>query len=170
MATSTARRPLPALAFLLALTVLTAIVWWRVLHRDDTETKAKSTNATTATTQSTCGVKINLPAPKAVSVQVLNGAGRDQLATQITTQLKGRGFTTAQPGNAPATIPGVGEIHYGATGKPAATLLGYYLPGAKLVSVTRSDARVDLVLGQNFTSLATAAQVNAALAKATKPC
>ena len=35
MATSTARRPLPALAFLLALSLLTALVWWRVLHRSD---------------------------------------------------------------------------------------------------------------------------------------
>ena len=29
-----ARRPLPALAFLLALSLLTALVWWRVIHEE----------------------------------------------------------------------------------------------------------------------------------------
>ena len=33
MAEGTVRRPLPALIALLALTLLTALVWWRVLHR-----------------------------------------------------------------------------------------------------------------------------------------
>ena len=49
-------------------------------------------------------------------------------------------------------------------------MLAYYLPGAKLVSVTRPDARVDITLGKTFTALANPATVNKAIAAAKKPC
>jgi hypothetical protein len=166
MSASTARRPLPALGFLLALTILTSIVWWRVLHRgaDTTSAQAKPSSQ-----QSACGVSAPLPAPRAVSVQVLNGSGRDGLAGQVSDQLKARGFATSTPDNG-TSLPGVAEIRFGAAGKAGATLLGYYLPGAKLVSVTRPDARVDVTLGKNFTTLANQAAVNKAIAAAKKPC
>jgi hypothetical protein len=166
MSASTARRPLPALAFLLALTILTSIVWWRVLHRaDDT----KSAKATPSSQQRACGVSAPLPAPRSVSVQVLNGSGRDGLAGQVSNQLKARGFATSKPDNG-TLLPGVAEIRYGTAGRAGATLLAYYLPGAKLVSVTRPDARVDITLGKAFTALANPAAVNKAIAAAKKPC
>jgi hypothetical protein len=166
MSASTARRPLPALGFLLALTVLTSIVWWRVLHRNDDTASAKGKPTSQ---QSACGASAKLPAPRSVSVQVLNGSGRDGLAGQVSDQLKARGFATAEPDNA-ASLAGVAEIRYGAAGKPGATLLGYYLPGAKLVTVARPDARVDITLGKTFSALATPAAVNKAIAAAKKPC
>jgi hypothetical protein len=167
MSTSTARRPLPALGFLLALTILTSIVWWRVLHRTDS---TAATKPTPKPQQTSCGVTAALPAPKTISVQVLNGSGRDGLATQLTDQLKALGFATGTPDNSPTQVAGVAEIRYGTAGKGGATLLGYYLPGAKLVTASRPDGRVDVVLGKTYSKLATPAAVNKAIASAKKPC
>jgi hypothetical protein len=169
MSTATRRRPLPALAFLLALSILTGIVWWRVLHRAEPADNAQNP-APSQSAQCSPGSKgISLPAPSAVTVTVLNGAGRDQLATRTSNQLKSRGFKVGTPGTTSA-LSGVAEIRYGTTGKPAATLLSYYLPGAKLVAASRRDAKLELVLGSGFTSLASDASVKQAVAKARKPC
>ncbi len=169
MSTATRRRPLPALAFLLALSILTGIVWWRVLHRAE----PAGTGQGPAPSQSapcTPGSKgIKLPAPSAVTVTVLNGAGRDQLATRTSNQLKGRGFKVGTPGTTSA-LSGVAEIRYGSTGRPGATLLSYYLPGAKLAAASRKDAKLELVLGSGFTALASDASVKQAVARASKPC
>ena len=173
MPTSTTRRPLPALAFLLALTVLTAIVWWRVLHRD-TGASATHTPAAVArpTASSTCTAHkpVTLPKPAAVTVQVLNGNGQSGLAATVAGQLKSLGFANTSYGNAGSTIASVGELHYGAAGAQSGKLLSYYLPGFKLIPVSRAGASVDVVLGQAYKGLASPASVKAALAKAAKPC
>jgi hypothetical protein len=161
----------PALAFLLVLSVLTAIVWWRVLHRP--EASSGSPAPTTSAAPLTCtpgGKAVRLPAPSAVSVVVLNGANRDQLASQVTAQLKARGFRTGTPSNAPGIIPGTGQIEFGGAGRAGATLLSYYVPGARLVAGNVSGSSVTLVLGTEFRSLAAQATVNKAVAKADKPC
>src|SRR6185437_472018 len=171
MSSSTARRPLPALAFLLALTVLTAIVWWRVLHRPNgTGSNTASGPTTVQPTCSAVGQKVNLPKPGAVTVTVLNGSNRYHLATEVTTLLKARGFKTGTPNDAPSQLSGIGQIQYGKAGKAGATLLGYYLPGAALVAESRSDAAVTLVLGAAYHALATPAAVTKSLASAAKPC
>lgn len=173
MPTSTTRRPLPALAFLLALTVLTAIVWWRVLHRD-TGTSATHAPAVTvapaASSSCTTHKPAALPKPAAVPVQVLNANGQAGLAATVSGQLKALGFNSAGYGNATSSIPSVGELHYGAAGAPGAKLLSYYLPGFKLIPISRAGATVDVVLGQAYKGLASQASAQAALARAAKPC
>jgi hypothetical protein len=169
MSATTTRRPLPALAFLLVLTVLTAIVWWRVLHRPDSSTGSQNP-VVVQPTRCTPGAKaVALPKPSAVTVQVLNGAGRDQLAGTVTALLKARGFKTGKPDDA-AALSGVGQIQFGPTGKAGATLVSYYLPGATLVSQRRSDAGVTVVLGSGYKALASAATVSKAVSQASKPC
>jgi hypothetical protein len=170
MSTATRRRPLPALAFLLALSVLTGIVWWRVLHRPEPAGTAGTPVAgQTATTCTPGASAIRLPKPASVTVVVLNGAGRDLLATRVTGQLKSRGFKMGTPGTTSA-LSGVGEIRYGTAGRAGATLLGYHLPGAKLTPTNRPDTRINLVLGSGFRSLAPADTVSRAVAGASKPC
>jgi hypothetical protein len=170
MTASTARRPLPAVAFLLVLSVLTAIVWWRVLHRPDSS-GATGTPAPTKPITCASGSKaVVLPQPDAVTVVVLNGAGRDQLASQVSAQLKARGFTTGVPGDAPAPLTGVGQIQFGRAGKAGATLLSFYVPGAKLVAANRADAGLTLVLGSGYRALAAQATVNGDVAQAKKSC
>jgi hypothetical protein len=173
MSTATRRRPLPALAFLLALSVLTGIVWWRVLHRPEpagtTGTARPPVAGQTATTCTPSANAIRLPTPASVTVVVLNGAGRDLLATKVTSQLKSRGFKMGAPGTTSA-LSGVGEIRYGTAGRAGATLLGYHLPGAKLIPTNRPDTRINLVLGSGFRSLAPADTVGRDVAAASKPC
>jgi hypothetical protein len=170
MSPTTARRPLPALVFLLILTVLTGIVWWRVLHRND-DSPTGSTPVVVQPIRCTPGAgAIALPKPSAVTVDVLNGASRDQLATQVSTQLKSRGFLVGKPDTAPSTVSGTGQIQFGTAGRAAATLLSYYLPGATMVAQNRSDAIITLVLGTGFKTLASQAVVTKSVAKAKKPC
>jgi hypothetical protein len=171
MSVSTARRPLPALAFLLVLSVLTGIVWWRVLHRPDASSGTAAPPSSAAPLSCTPGGQaVRLPVPSAVSVVVLNGANRDQLASQVTTQLKARGFRTGTPSNAPSIVPGTAQIEFTAAGRAGATLLSYYVPGARLVAGNASGTSINLVLGTGFRSLAAQATVNKAVAKAKKPC
>ncbi len=170
MSAATRRRPLPALAFLLVLTVLTAIVWWRVLHRPES-TVTSAGPVTVQPVRCTPGARsVKLPTPASVTVDVLNGAGRDQLATKVTGELKTRGFTTGKPDTYSAGLAGVGEIRYGRAGRAGATLLSYHVPGAKLVSANRPDARIDLVLGSGYRALATPATVTKAVAATKKAC
>src|SRR4051812_41293969 len=90
-----ARRPLPALAFLLALSLLTALVWWRVFDR------ASGGEPSTPTT--TCAVQqgVALPEPAQVSVIVLNGTAagtnRAGLAGYVASALTNDGFQVAAP-------------------------------------------------------------------------
>ncbi len=169
MSESARRRPLPALAFLLVLTVLTAIVWWRVLHRPGASTPAAAPT-TVQPARCTPGAKaVRLPNPRAVTVDVLNGAGRYHLATDVSTELKSRGFTMGTP-NSTAALGGVAEIRFGMAGRAGATLLSYHVPGAKLVLARRPDARIDLVLGSGFHALASPAAVSRTVASAKKAC
>jgi len=171
MSASSARRPLPALAFLLALTVLTAIVWWRVLHRPD---GAATTGAGPTIVQpSSCspaGKAVTLPKPATITVSVLNGTDRYQLATQVTALLKARGFRVGTPGDAPSHLAGVGQIQFGAAGRAAATLLSYYVPGAAMVAESRSGTALTLVVGAGYHALATPTSVAKSVAGAKKPC
>jgi LytR cell envelope-related transcriptional attenuator len=145
------------------------IVWWRVLHRDDSSGASSSPQAPAPTCASS-GHPVTFPKPARVSVTVYNAAGRDGLAATVGTQLKSRGFVLKSPQTAPSELTGVGQIQYGRSGRSGATLLALYVPGSKLVEISRSDAGVDLYLGTGFKSVASAASVRAAEAKTSKPC
>ena len=171
MAISTARRPFPAMVFIAVLFAITAVVWWRVLNRPDSSPDSPQTSPTKVQTCASHGAKpLSLPTPKSVTVVVLNGAGRDLLATQVSGQLKSRGFKVGAPGDAPSPSTGTAEIEYGKSGKAAATLLAFYLPGSKIVSTNRSDATLNLILGSSYRSLASPTTVSQAIARAKKPC
>ncbi len=149
-----ARRPLPALAFLLALSLLTALVWWRVIHRAD----SGNTNA-----EPSCSVATNtvVPRPAEVNVDVLNSTDRNHLARNVGSIMTKRGFHVTGVGNDDpnVVVNGVAEIRYGPKGSAAATLLSFYLPGARLIPVERSDSDVVVSLGLKYTAVATTATV-----------
>jgi LytR cell envelope-related transcriptional attenuator len=162
------RRPLPAVAFLVGLLLLTALVWWRVIHRTDNADAAHTAgpNCTTSPPASSASV----PAPADVSVQVLNSTQRAGLASSVSKALTKDGFKPAgTPANDSTTHPpvaGVAEIRFGPTGKAAATLLSFYLPGAALAPDQRANGTVDVALGAKFTALATPTAVTKALISA----
>jgi LytR cell envelope-related transcriptional attenuator len=163
MATSSARRPLPALAFLLALSLLTALVWWRVLHRSDS---AKAVSTPSSCSASPTPSLTVVPAPGAVTVNVLNSTTKTGLAAQVTALLVTAGFKTGTPSNdetARAPVTGIAEIRYGPSGAGAARLLLFYVPGAVLVKDTRTDSSVDLALGAKYTAVVAPSEVAKAL-------
>jgi hypothetical protein len=157
------RRPLPALVVLLALTLLAALVWWRVLSRSH-HTSSGAPHCSTAPT----GTQV-LPAPGSVTVVVLNSTNRSGLAGTVRSILVRDGFQSPDlPANDRARhgrIPGVAEIRYAAAQLRAATLLHYYLPGARLRLTTAKDGKVVVSLGNKYRAVATPAAVRAAMAR-----
>lgn len=161
MASTTVRRPLPALISLLALLLLTGIVWWRVVNRDNNSSGASCPSPSAAASQPAA-----LPAPASITLQVLNATKRAGLAGKVRTSLQQYGFQVpAKAGNDPANkvIPTTAQIRFGPTGRQAATLLRYYFPGATLVPTTSPNATVVVSLGERYRAIATQAAVAAAL-------
>lgn len=106
-----------------------------------------------------------LPKPGAVQLNVYNAAHVAGLARRTGAALAADGFVILTKANDPLgkTLSDVGEIRYGPGGAKAATLLLAYVHGARLVNDGRSDATVDLAVGQAFVALSTPAQVLTAL-------
>jgi hypothetical protein len=176
MTSSDRRRPLPALAFLVALTLLSGLVWYRVLHRDGSA--AQTPSAAPCTTTTTTAAPTALPRPGAVSVLVLNSTQRNGLAAGTGKALARAGFTISGENNddpsygGHGVIRGVAEIRYDPAHRAAATLLSYYVRGAKLVQTESSRNAVIVALGRKFTKLAPPASVRRALrahAEAARP-
>ncbi len=163
MASTTGRRPLPALVALLALLILTGLVWWRVLNRD-THVDSASTPCPTVTPA------VVLPAPSTVHVVVLNSTSRVGIATKARSSLVDAGF------NVPAMaandnlallnkITTTAQIRYGPAGAQNARLVHYYFPGAALVRTATPSKIIVVSLGTKYNGVATAAAVKARLAR-----
>jgi hypothetical protein len=164
VASTLTRRPLPALVSLLALLLLTGLVWWRVLHRDDAGGAASSAACPTPTKT----VAATLPAPAKVTVTVLNATTRAGIAAKARTTLVTEGFqvpTLAANDRPHVRVRGVAEIRYGPTGAKGAQLLNFYFPGAKLVQNTGKTAVVVVSLGDKYKRIPTPAAVRAALVR-----
>ena len=174
MAATSVRRPIPAVVFILLLSLLSAIVWYRVLNRSPSSsaTGSKSTShscapkavQTTPTGKATAAKAkpIAWPATAAVHVSVLNGTQRNGLARSVAAQLKARGFKIGAVTNDPTGPVAVTQVRYGATAATAARLLQLYLPGSTLVANSSTTPTVVVSLGASYRSLAT----NAAVARA----
>jgi hypothetical protein len=160
MASTVKRRPLPALIALLALLLLTGLVWWRVLGRD----KDKHD---TAAPCPTVAPSVVLPAPSGVTLLVLNATTRAGIAGKARTVLSEIGFDI--PGAAGNDVKSlnkiktVGQIRYGPAGAKSARLVAYYLPGATLVPTKSKSATVGVSLGKQYRGVASAASVRARL-------
>ena len=170
MARSLVRRPLPALIALFALLLLTALVWWRVLHRDSNEAGALPT-CTVSTSGSTPGR--TLPAPASITVAVRNGTfklgkkARAGIAGKVATRLGKYGFKVPDPASDDKKnkVRAVAELRFGPKGKPAATLLNYYFDQkAELVPTAKEkSATVTVSLGLRYNHLARRSAVRKAL-------
>jgi hypothetical protein len=148
------------LVFLLILALLTAIVWWRVIHRVSSE----ASSAQSSTSCSPAPVTV-VPAPATVTVHILNATSRQGLAAGVKLNLAKVGFVVADIGNDDVPIAGVAEIRYGPAGRAAAKLVAYYFPGATLIGSARTDNQVEISLGAKFTAVSTAATVRQAMAR-----
>ncbi|MFF2627939.1 LytR C-terminal domain-containing protein [Kitasatospora sp. CB02891] len=114
-----------------------------------------------------------VPQPATVTVNVYNATDKSGLAARTADELKKRGFQVGQVGNAPSAldrkVPGTAQVLSGPGGLGAATLLVSQVASATSTEDARTDATVDLVIGDAFTALADPNQAAAALAELTKP-
>ncbi len=157
------RRPLPPIIFLLVLALAVAVVWVQV---------ARQASARDAHRAAACASAKAAPPslnPKTVSVRVLNATDRKGEATRVATALKGLGFQVAAVDNdrSGRKVTGVGEVRHGPRGTSAAEYMAIYLPGAADFTDTRATSVIDLVVGPEYSKLATKEQVAAALSQST---
>jgi LytR cell envelope-related transcriptional attenuator len=180
MAGASVRRPIPAVVFILLLSLLSAIVWYRVLNRTPATAQKAGTPATTthscAPKAATTSAKSKTPAAKtpakvvpvvwprtaSVNVTVLNGTSRAGLAKSVATQLRARGFKIGTITNDTVDTVTVTQVRYGPKLATAAKLVQLYLPGSRLVPNTGKAVTVTVSLGSSYSRLST----NAAVAKA----
>lgn len=90
-----------------------------------------------------------------ITVNVYNATARPGLAARTATSLKGYGFKIGKVSNDPLgrSVKASAEVRYGSKGAKAAKVVAGYIPGAKLVKDKRTNAQIDVAIGQAFTSL-----------------
>ena len=157
------RRPLPPLIFLLVLAVAAVAVWWYVIRHED---------AKVADQQAACSSVAAAPPsldPSTVNLRVYNATDTAGLAQSVATALEDRGFTVGEIANDTSgrEVTGVGELRHGPRGTDNADFVRLFIPGAGDYPDTRADDTVDVVIGPDFSTLATPDQVAAALAPPT---
>lgn len=167
-----ARKPLPAIALIIALCAVAGLVWVSVLNRPEltsggcrqaAEAVARESGASPRITPGQRLAHADLegvaPAPpQFVTVQVLNANGQRGEAGIVASALTDLGFVpTGEPTNDPVhpqfDLLCHGEIRFGAAGEAAARTLSLAMPCAELVRDVRPDAVVDLALGTEFSGL-----------------
>ena len=122
----------------------------------------------TSVANASCGADPPLK-PSRVTLNVYNASARTGLAATVARAMEKKGFRVATVDNDPLgkTILTVGEIRAGPSGAAAAALVSARLVGARVVRDDRSDASVDLVLGEGYRALSTPPKVKAT--KGTQP-
>jgi LCP family protein required for cell wall assembly len=100
-------------------------------------------SATTPAARSTAA------APDSVTVDVLNAAGRDGLATQIGTTLRGLGYGVGAVSNAPEPSADT-VVKFSADRSAQAQAIAGLVPTARLVPDTGTSGSLQLVLGTSF--------------------
>jgi hypothetical protein len=156
------RRPIPPLIFLLVLAVAAAGVWWNVLR---TEEKKQAEEEAACSTAQAAPPSLD---PATINLRVLNATDTAGLAGTVGEALAARGFVVDEVLNDDTgrEVTGVGELRYGPRGKETAQYVAVVVPGATDFQDTRATAVVDVVVGPEFTTLATPEDVAAALAPA----
>ncbi len=161
MASTAARRPLPALVALVALLLLTGLVWWRVLNRSSaSEHQPKPCPTPT--------VRTKYPSQDALTLAVFNATTRSGIAGRARSTLITDGFNVpALAANAPKArvnkIKQIAEISYGPASRPGAMLLRYYFPGATMVASKTKSKTITVTLGTAYKGIVAQKTVDAAL-------
>lgn len=91
-------------------------------------------------------------APKAVTVDVLNGTGRAGLAGKVADALRGQGFAVGTVGNSTATVSS-STVRYGPGAAGKARVLAAAVPGAVLQASSSLGNAVQLVIGPNYSTV-----------------
>ena len=160
------RRALITLA-IVALMLFFAFWYAYSYYKDsDKATAAPTTTCTTAATTASALV------PAQVTVNVYNATERNGLAAKTAAEVRKRGFKVATVSNDPLNrnVTTGAEVRFGSKGAASSKLVLALVKGSKAVKDKRTDATVDLVLGDRFTALAAPAKPAVAASSATGGC
>ena len=159
------RRPLPPLIFLLVLALAALGVWWNVLRQEKQEV-AEEAEACASVSEAAPPTGLD---PAAINLRVFNATDTAGLAQTVATALQERGFVIDEVANDSSgrEVTGVGELRHGPRGADSAEYVRLFVPGSGDYLDTRATAQVDVVVGPEFSTLASADEVAAALAPAT---
>ncbi|WP_436774379.1 LytR C-terminal domain-containing protein [Yinghuangia sp. YIM S09857] len=175
------RRKWPIIvACLVALAVLSTGAWAVYHYTADDKNTAAGKQCTPAPSGSPAapgtqaavvpGTPGDLPAANTITVNVYNATDRTGLAKSVADELKARGFVIGTVANDPLrqpktpAMPGPGQIRAGIPGKTPSSVVGAHAAGMQPVEDARTDASVDVVLGETFQALAAPDAAAAALA------
>jgi hypothetical protein len=153
----------PALIFLLVLAVAALGVWWNVLRQDRAMEQAQAAACTSA---SEAPPSLE---PSTVTLRVLNAGEESGKAGEVAAELQARGFLVEEIANDPHPefgVTGVGELRFGPGNQRTADFVRLFLPGATDRPDTRATSIVDVVVGPDFSQLASAEQIADAVASA----
>lgn len=141
------------LAILIGLVVLAAWYAWRAV----TEPAATGDDTEPITRTPVCAVAVptDAPPPEEISVNVYNGTDRNGLASQVAREMREQGYVILDVANDPLnrSVTGVAEIRAANAEDLAVLLIMSQFPGATFVPDERSDAVIDVVLGQQFAAI-----------------
>lgn len=94
-----------------------------------------------------------------IAVSVFNSTDRAGLAATAGAELTARGFVVEETGNSNRTVTGTALIIFGTPGIAAAYTLAAHVDSPLLMLDGRSDATVDLIVGEQYEALLDAATV-----------
>ena len=168
----------PGIIAVVTLFVLAALVWVFALTRPVTVGEAASCNAPPTPTDPAAtklGDRISgssmvdvAPAKLAeTNIRVLNASGQGGQAGDVAGSLRDLGFAAPSAANDPiyagTRLSCQGQIRFGQTGRPGAAAAWLVAPCVELYQDDRKDNSVDLVIGADFTSLASSDDIAAVL-------
>ncbi|WP_435200460.1 LytR C-terminal domain-containing protein [Janibacter sp. GS2] len=103
-----------------------------------------------------------LPAPSEITLNVYNTTYKEGLASDVASDLSGRGFKVKSTGNDPQMSfleDEVAVIRFGPEGQRAAKRLAQQVDGVQMQKDDRTSGKVDLVLGNTWDGLKSASEV-----------
>jgi hypothetical protein len=101
-------------------------------------------------------------------IRVLNASGQGGQAGEVASALRDLGFAAPNAANDPiyagTRLSCQGQIRFGQSGRPSAAAAWLVAPCVELYQDDRTDDSADLVIGTEFTSLASSDDIAAVLA------
>lgn len=155
------RRRMPVVIAIVVGLVVLATAGWGVHHFTSDDKGTTAAACPTAPPSVPVTPVAQFPEPKTITVNVYNATKISGLAKKVGDALKLRGFVIGKVANDPldATIPATAEIRHGFPGGTPAKVVAAHVAGSTDKADQRTDASVDLVIGDGWKDLSTPDQV-----------
>jgi hypothetical protein len=170
------RSPLPVILAVVVALAVGIVGGWFVAGRDKGTPSAGPSASTSCPTHASASKSksakpVVLPDPRTIRVNVYNATKHRGLARSTSVELAARGFGIGTVANDPLNklIIGTAEIRYGTKGATQARVVAAQVAAPIMVLDKRTNATVDFVIGEKFTSLNTPAQAAVQLTASPSP-